>query len=94
LGHYTRDDPTFRQKLLFCRQGYDAHAEPQAKLTVTGRRIDSPSPPLLSDNPSNGSWNGNESFIATGINFPTAGCWEITAHYENGEVTFVVWVPE
>jgi hypothetical protein len=93
LGHYTPDDPTFRQKLFFWRQGYDAHNEPRAKLTVTGKRIDSAAPPLLSDE-SHGGWRGNDSFIVTGINFPTAGCWQITGHYENDEVTFVVWLPK
>src|SRR5215471_18394318 len=36
LGHYTPNDPTFRQKLAFWRQGFDAHAATEAKLTVTG----------------------------------------------------------
>ena len=27
LGHYTKDDPTVRQKLPFYRYGYDAHTE-------------------------------------------------------------------
>jgi len=92
LGHYTSGDPTFRQKLFFWRQRYDPHTE-RSKLTVTGRRIDSPAPPLLSDE-SNGGWTETDSFIVAGINFPTVGCWEITGHYENDEVTFVVWVPE
>jgi hypothetical protein len=93
LPHYTPSDPTFRQKLFFFRQGYDARAEPQAKLTVKGRRLDRPSPPLLSDK-ANGGWAGEEQFIVTGINFPTLGCWEITGRYENDELTFVVWVTE
>ena len=93
LPHYTPDDPSFRQKLFFWRQGYDPHAE-RSRLTVTGRRTDSLAPPLLSDQTSNGSWKGNESFIVTGINFPTVGCWEITGHYESDKVTFVVWVAE
>jgi len=93
LPHYTPDDPTFRQKLFFWRQGYSPHTGPQAKLTVTGRRIDSPAPPLLSDKTSNGSWTEqDQAFIVTGINFPTVGCWEITGHYENDELTFAVWV--
>jgi hypothetical protein len=29
-----------------------------------------------------------------GISFPTRGCWEITGHYEEAEVQFVVWVVE
>jgi len=27
-----------------------------------------------------------------GVSFPTSGCWEITGHYEDAEVQFVVWV--
>jgi len=33
-----------------------------------------------------------KSFLVGGINFPSAGCWEITGHYEGDELTFVVWV--
>jgi hypothetical protein len=91
LGHYTPDDPTFRQKLFFWRQGYDPRTE-GSKLKITGRRIDSPAPPLLVDDSTNGGWTKDDSFIVAGINFPTTGCWEITGHYENDEVTFVVWV--
>jgi len=46
LGHYTSSDPTFRQKLVFWRQGFDPHAATEAKLTVSGRRTDSLAPPL------------------------------------------------
>ena len=92
LGHYTPSDPTFRQKLFFWRQGYDAHAETQARLIVSGRRIDAPAQPLQTDGPGNGSWTADDQFLVTGINFPTIGCWEITGRYENDEVTFVVWI--
>jgi len=92
LGHYTSDDPTFRQKLPFWRQRYDPHAEPRPNLTVSGRRIDSQAGPLQSDGKGVGSWTKRDQFIMTGINFPTTGCWEITGGYENDELTFVVWV--
>jgi hypothetical protein len=93
LGHYTPSDPTFRQKLLFWRQGYDAQTEPQPNLTVSGKRIDAVAPPLQTDGKGNGSWtNKDDQFIMTGINFPTAGCWEITGRYDDDEVIFVVWV--
>jgi hypothetical protein len=92
LGHYTPSDPTFRQKLFFWRQRYDVHGETQAKLTVSGRRIDAPAQPLQTDGPGTGSWTADDQFLVTGINFPTIGCWEITGRYENDEVTFVVWV--
>ena len=44
-------DPTFRQKLAFWRQGFDAHAPTVAKLSVSGRRTDSFAPPLQTDGP-------------------------------------------
>jgi hypothetical protein len=92
LGHYTPSDPTFRQKLQFWREGFDAHAPTEAKLTVTGRRTDSPAPPLQTDGPGIPSWRGDDQFFMTGINFPTTGCWEVTGRYEDVELTFVVWV--
>jgi hypothetical protein len=92
LPHYTHGDPTFRQKLAFWRQGYDAYAKTQARLTVSGRRIDATALPLQTDGPGSPSGHGGRSFLMTGINLPTAGCWEITGRYESDEVTFVVWV--
>ena len=94
LGHYTTDDPTFRQKLFFWRQGYDAHAETREKLIVSGKRIDALAQPLQTDGPGTGSWKADDQFLVTGINFPTIGCWEITGRFGNDELTFVVWVGE
>lgn len=94
-GHYTPSDPTIRQKLQFFRQGFDARAPMESKLTVTGKRTDSVAPALKTDGPASPAWTGNDlqdQFFMTGINFPTTGCWEITAHYEDVKVTFVVWV--
>jgi len=92
LPHFTPDDPTFRQKLGFWRQGYDPRSEPQPNLTVKGKRLDSSAAPLKSDDHANGGWTADDQFIITGINFPTIGCWEITANYQNDRLTFVVWV--
>ena len=94
LGHYTPNDPTFRQKLAFWRQGFDAHAATEAKLTVTGKRTDSPAPPLQTDGAGTPSWTTDDQFFMTGINFPTTGCWEIIGQYEDVKLTFVVWVGE
>jgi hypothetical protein len=91
LRGYTPDDPTFRQKMFFWRQGYGS-TERQPGLTVTGRRLDSPAPPLQVDKPSSGWFapNSELSFMVTGVNFPTLGCWEITGRYKDDELTFVV----
>ena len=92
LGHYTPDDPTFRQKLFFFRQGYKLKEEASPNLTITGRRIDAPASPLQTDQ-ANGSWQSERyPFMVTGVNFPTLGCWEITADYHGDKLTFVVWL--
>lgn len=95
LPHYKPDDPTFRQKLFWWRQGYDVRSEPQPKLTVTGMRLDSSAPPvLLADRASNGWQQEDQPFMVVGINLPSLGCWKITGHYEHEELSFVVWVTQ
>jgi hypothetical protein len=94
LPHYTPDDPTFRQKLFFWRAGFDAHAEPRPALIVTGKRLDGPAPPLASDRASNGWQDPDQPFMVTAVNLPTLGCWRITAHYRDQELTFVVRVTQ
>jgi len=92
LGHNSPGDATFRQKLFFWRQGYDPRSEPRPNLTVSGKRIDAPAGPLLTDGKGSGGSTKDDQFIVTGINFPTTGCWEITGRYENDELAFVIWV--
>jgi hypothetical protein len=89
LPHYTPNDPTFRQKMQWWRQGYDFRTEPIPKLKVTGRRLDAPAPPLITE-VSNVA--GSKPSMMVGMNFPTLGCWEITGRHEDDELTFVVWV--
>ena len=89
LPHYTPDDPTFRQKMQWWRQGYNPRTEPVPKLKVTGRRLDAESPPLLAEA---SNTTGPRPSMMVGMNFPTLGCWEITGRYQNDELTFVVWI--
>jgi hypothetical protein len=32
--------------------------------------------------------------MVVGIDIPTLGCWKITGHYEDEELTFVIWVAQ
>jgi hypothetical protein len=86
-------------KLPFMRQGYDSMKEMEPRLTVVARRLDRPAPLV---------WNGSANygiegeglagmFMVTGIDVPSAGCWEITAHYVQNfsdiqTLTYTVWV--
>ncbi len=82
-----------REKMGWWRAGYDWRTEPTPKLKVTGRRLDSQAPPLDVDGPNAVGVSGPpQNYMMVGLTFPTPGCWEITGHDENDELTFVAWV--
>jgi hypothetical protein len=80
----------YRQKIVWWSEGYDAKADPQPQIAISGRRLDSSAPPLVVTG-ANGSWT-NIDFIMSGVNFPTKGCWEIGGRFKGAEVKFVVSV--
>lgn len=92
LGHYEPTDTAFRQKLQWWRAGYDWRNENPPQLTVTGKRLDSPSPPLRSDDHANATGLGDHPSMMTGVFFPTLGCWQVTGDYKGDKLTFVIWV--
>lgn len=59
-----------------------------AELVITGRRLDAEAPPLESHVPC----CYPTQFQATGLYFPTEGCWEVNAKAADKELTFVVWL--
>lgn len=61
----------------------------EGTLTIDGRRLDAPAPPLTAEIPQG---YGSIGFQVSGINFPTAGCWEITGHLGDASLTFVIIV--
>jgi len=85
------------EKTFWWRQdwsGYKSGVPESAatKLAVTARRLDiSAAPPRISKG-LGGYKEEWKSFLVGGIDFPTFGCWEISAHYEDDELNFVVWV--
>ena len=58
-------------------------------LTITGRRLDAPAPPLRSDVPSG---YGDIGFQASGVTFPGEGCWQVTGKVDHTSITFVTLV--
>ena len=59
-----------------------------ATLEITGQRIDAQAPPLEA----HASCCYPTRFQASGLYFPTQGCWEVTARAADSELTFIVWV--
>ena len=68
-------------KVLWWRPGYT--------LTVDGRRLDAPAPPLYADIPDG---YDADSYQASGLTFPTAGCWEVEAVAGDSSLRFVIQV--
>ena len=59
-----------------------------AELVVTGQRLDGKAPPLEFE----AGCCYPTRFQASGLYFPTEGCWELTARAGGKELSFVVWV--
>ncbi|HEU4919445.1 MAG TPA: hypothetical protein VFT20_06865 [Candidatus Limnocylindrales bacterium] len=57
-------------------------------LTITGRRLDAPGRLLRAEFDD----YGTHGFQASGVYFPTEGCWEVTGTVGNSHLTFVTFV--
>ena len=58
------------------------------KLTISGRRTDAAAPPLRASIP--GGYD--RGFQATGLTFPTTGCWRVTGRFGTARLAFTVLV--
>jgi hypothetical protein len=61
----------------------------KGQLVITGRRLDGAGPAVESEVPLG---YGDQYFQASGIIFPTAGCWEINGRVRNTSLRFVTLV--
>ena len=59
-------------------------------LTITGRRLDAPAPPAAGQTFPGGY--GPTGFNASGVIFPTEGCWQVTGRVGRVALTFVTFV--
>jgi hypothetical protein len=59
------------------------------RLRIEGRRLDAQAPPLTAHVPDG---YGESGFQATGITFPTEGCWEVIGRVGGASLTFVTLV--
>ena len=90
------------RKIPFFRQGYDGKKEGRPRLTLVARRLDEAGPLVWNKGAVGGhDYNydpgpGGDAMI-TGLDLPSPGCWEFTAHYAPSwdyvqDLTFVAWV--
>jgi hypothetical protein len=58
-------------------------------LSIQGHQLDAPALPLRAEVPDG---YGERGFQASGVIFPTEGCWEITGQVGTARLTFVNFV--
>ncbi len=58
-------------------------------LQIEGKRLDGEAPPLQADIPEG---YGDTGFQASGLIFPTEGCWQVTGRVGEAELTFITRV--
>ena len=59
------------------------------ELRIEGHRLDAAAPPLVAHVPEG---YGDSGFQASGITFPTEGCWQVTGRVGEASLTFVTLV--
>jgi hypothetical protein len=74
-------------KLTYWARSFDSKSELNPKLTVTARRIDREAP-IVVGSEAHAVFIGHAAMM-TGLDIPTAGCWEITAKYRNQKLSFI-----
>lgn len=69
-----------------------SRGEQQPAITVVATRLDGPGT-VVTDHATNASADslGGEAMLA-GVEFPTPGCWQVTAHYRGAVLSYVVWI--
>jgi hypothetical protein len=75
------DDGSIDAKFGWWRAG-------SGKIRITGRRLDAAAPPLRAHVPDGYS----AGFQATGLIFPTTGCWRVVGRYGRASLTFTMLV--
>ena len=96
-GKWKMEGAVYTTKLVFWGRRFDWRKEFEPKLIVTGKRLDGDAPSIAVSHANAVFVPGNSPGMMppgmmTGLDVPTAGCWEFTVHYRGHTLTFVVSV--
>jgi hypothetical protein len=81
----------YAAKLVFWSQEFDWRKGPEPGFILTARRVDADSPSFANAGAGPVFIQGKPAMM-TGIHIPTAGCWQISAHYKGHVLTFTTLV--
>lgn len=67
-----------------------------AEITITAHHLDGTAPTVEVSGPGGASTSPSSpsfgTFMVTGFELPERGCWEITGHYRDASLSFVIWI--
>ncbi|HLE72774.1 MAG TPA: hypothetical protein VI688_00875 [Anaerolineales bacterium] len=86
-------DGGFGQKIFWKYPGYSQTEDPTPAFTLTSEQLDGDGTfEFLGPATNAGAVDLLGSAILTGVEFPEAGCWQLTGQYRDSQLSFVVWV--
>lgn len=85
-------DFAYHDKSLWLRT-HAPFLEQDGPVSLEGKRLDGPGPSFIATYDGT-SYPGEDGIavIVMGMNVPVFGCWELTGHYKDQDVTFTIWV--
>lgn len=89
-GSLPHDSQGIGQKMFWWSADWNLDSEPAPVITVSGVRLDGGGTFGVA-----GGTNAIADFGAAmlvGVEFPFAGCWQVTAKYRNTSLTYVLWL--
>jgi hypothetical protein len=80
---------------VYCdKMPWFALSNDEGPLTITGKRLDGPSPSFTEFEAIDGFGRTDTGVeeVMGGIMIPVSGCWRVTGHFRDQDLTFTVWV--
>jgi hypothetical protein len=85
--------PPYPQKTFWWSADWNPTEEPMPAITVTGKRLDRPGSFVYGPG-TNASADWGSTAMLVGVDFPTTGCWELTARYRGATLSYVAEVAD
>jgi hypothetical protein len=82
----------YENKSFWWSTAFNVNEDSTPALRVTGQRLDGRAGAADSRGATNAIADLGWSML-TGLTVPTSGCWELTGHYRDHELSYVVWIP-
>ena len=88
------DKDGYSQKVFWWSQSFDIKVDPFPAFKVTLERLDAStqSAPIVAAEQATNAFADFGTAMLTGVEIPSIGCWKVTGHYSDSELSFVVWV--